>query len=68
MNRIVFLLEEDSLRILLEGLLPRLFPELSFPQTDVTPCPDTGRESSPEGRRMAISGKTNHPISKRHTQ
>ena len=30
MNRIVFLLEEDSLRILLEGLLPRLFPELSF--------------------------------------
>ena len=30
MNRIVFLLEEDSMRILLEGLLPRLFPELSF--------------------------------------
>ena len=30
MNRIVFLLEEDSMRILLEGLLPRLFPGLSF--------------------------------------
>ena len=30
MNRIVFLLEEDSMRILLEGLLPRLFPELLF--------------------------------------
>ena len=30
MNRIVFLLEEDSMRILLEGLLPRLFPGLLF--------------------------------------
>ncbi len=30
MNRIVFLLEEDSMRILLEGLLPRLFPRLLF--------------------------------------
>ena len=30
MNRIVFLLEEDSMRILLEGLLPRLFPQLLF--------------------------------------
>ncbi len=30
MNRIVFLLEEDSMRLLLEGLLPRLFPELPF--------------------------------------
>ena len=29
-NRIVFLLEEDSMRILLEGLLPRLFPGLLF--------------------------------------
>ena len=30
MNRIVFLLEEDSMKILLEGLLPRLFPGLQF--------------------------------------
>ena len=30
MNRIVFLLEDDSMRILLEGLLPRLFPGLLF--------------------------------------
>lgn len=30
MNRIVFLLEEDSMKILLEGLLPRLFPGLPF--------------------------------------
>ncbi len=30
MNRLVFLLEEDSMRILLEGLLPKLFPELLF--------------------------------------
>ena len=30
MNRIVFLLEEYSMKVLLEGLLPRLFPELPF--------------------------------------
>ena len=30
MSRIVFLLEEGSMSDLLEGLLPRLFPELSF--------------------------------------
>ena len=30
MNRLVFLLEEDSMRILLEGLLPRIFPDLEF--------------------------------------
>ena len=30
MGRIVFLLEEPSMRALLEGLLPRLFPGLSF--------------------------------------
>lgn len=30
MNRIVFLLEEGSIKVLLEGLLPRLFPGLSF--------------------------------------
>ena len=30
MNRIVFLLEEDSMRTLLEGVLPRLFPGLLF--------------------------------------
>ena len=30
MSHIVFLLEEDSMRILLEGLLPRLFPGLLF--------------------------------------
>ena len=30
MSRIVFLLEEDSMKVLLEGLLPRLFPGLSF--------------------------------------
>lgn len=30
MNRIVFLLEEDSMKTLLDGLLPRLFPELQF--------------------------------------
>ncbi len=30
MNRIVFLLEEDSMKDLLNGLLPRLFPGLSF--------------------------------------
>lgn len=30
MNRIVFLLEEGSMKVLLEGLLPRLFPGLSF--------------------------------------
>jgi hypothetical protein len=30
MNRIVFLLEERSMKILLDILLPRLFPGLSF--------------------------------------
>ena len=30
MKRIVFLLEEDSMKILLEGLLPRLLPDLIF--------------------------------------
>jgi hypothetical protein len=30
MNRIVFLLEEYSMKVLLEGLLPRLFPDLPF--------------------------------------
>ena len=30
MNRIVFLLEEPSMRELLDGLLPRLYPELDF--------------------------------------
>ena len=30
MSRIVFLLEEDSMRFLLEGMLPRLFPGLPF--------------------------------------
>ena len=28
MNRIVFLLEERSMQVLLDGLLPRLFPDL----------------------------------------
>lgn len=30
MSRVVFLLEEASMKILLEGLLPRLFPDLKF--------------------------------------
>ncbi len=30
MSRIVFLLEDYSMKVLLDGLLPRLFPELSF--------------------------------------
>lgn len=30
MNRLVFLLEEYSMKVLLEGLLPRLFPGLPF--------------------------------------
>lgn len=30
MSRIVFLLEEYSMKVLLDGLLPRLFPELAF--------------------------------------
>lgn len=30
MSRIVFLLEEPSMKVLLEGLLPRLFPNLRF--------------------------------------
>ena len=30
MSRLVFLLEERSMKVLLEGLLPRLFPYLSF--------------------------------------
>jgi len=30
MSRIVFLLEEHSMKVFLEGLLPRIFPELEF--------------------------------------
>ena len=30
MNRIVFLLEEYSMKVLLEGLLPKLFPDMPF--------------------------------------
>lgn len=30
MNRLVFLLEEYSMKVLLEGLLPRIFPGLNF--------------------------------------
>ena len=30
MGRLIFLLEEPSMQVLLEGLLPRLFPEASF--------------------------------------
>jgi len=30
MNRVVFLLEEYSMKVLLDGLLPRLFPNLPF--------------------------------------
>lgn len=30
MNRLVLLLEEESMRVLLDGLLPRLFPDLPF--------------------------------------
>jgi len=30
MNRLVFLLEEYSMKVLLDGLLPRLFPDLQF--------------------------------------
>lgn len=30
MSRVVFLLEEYSMKVLLDGLLPRLFPHLSF--------------------------------------
>ena len=30
MSRIVFLLEEYSMKVLLDGLLPRLFPGLAF--------------------------------------
>ena len=30
MSRLVFLLEEYSMKVLLEGLLPRLFPDLQF--------------------------------------
>ncbi len=30
MNKVIFLLEEPSMQILLEGLLPRLFPNLIF--------------------------------------
>lgn len=30
MNRVVFLLEEYSMKVLLDGLLPRLFPDLLF--------------------------------------
>lgn len=30
MSRLVFLLEERSMQVLLEGMLPRLFPELPF--------------------------------------
>ena len=30
MGRVIFLLEERSMQVLLEGLLPRLFPDLTF--------------------------------------
>ncbi len=30
MGRLIFLLEEQCMQALLEGLLPRLFPDLSF--------------------------------------
>lgn len=30
MSRVVFLLEEPSMRVLLDGLLPRIFPDLPF--------------------------------------
>jgi hypothetical protein len=30
MNKLVFLLEEYSMKVLLDGLLPRLYPELTF--------------------------------------
>ena len=30
MRRVVFLLEESSMKVLLDGLLPRLFPDLPF--------------------------------------
>ena len=30
MNRIVFLLEDRSMKVLLDGLLPRIFPDLQF--------------------------------------
>lgn len=30
MRRVVFLLEERSMKVLIEGLLPRLFPEMAF--------------------------------------
>ena len=30
MNEVVFLLEEKSMQVFLEGLLPRLFPKMSF--------------------------------------
>ena len=30
MGRVVFLLEEDSMKALLQGLLPRIFPKLDF--------------------------------------
>lgn len=30
MNRLVFLLEERSMKALLDGLLPSLFPKLNF--------------------------------------
>ena len=30
MRRIVFLLEERSMKVLLDGLLPRLFPDVAF--------------------------------------
>lgn len=30
MSRLVFLVEERSMKVLLDGLLPRLFPDLAF--------------------------------------
>ncbi len=30
MTKVVFLLEEESMRVLLEGFLPRIFPQLNF--------------------------------------
>ena len=49
MNRIVFLLEEGSMGVLLQGLLPRLFPEMSFQRVPL------GRDS--KGASYLLVGK-----------
>ena len=41
MSRVVFLLEEESMRVLLDGLLPRLFPSLDIPV-----CPPSRKKRS----------------------